>query len=331
MIRISGSAAHVYKHPMTPLRRAGKAMFAVLAVFLVIDFTAWRWVTSRILTNYADWRGQAEAAGLRVETASPIRAGWPFAAQILLPDVRAITAAGMGRAEWVRLGLSPLHPNTLAIDFEGRQGLQIGERQPVDWVARRLAATVSLDGMQPVRGQAVDLRADFPGGPALVASASVRLEPNSLVASASAIALPGLDLPFGAIAHATAVMRFEALPEAAAGLWTIQDHRLVVDAATLEWGPLQAEGHMTIALDTAMQPSGQAVLHVAGFREAIDALVKAGLVEDRSGRVAATVLGLMAVASPNGPATAELPFTLTGGILAMGAIPLLHVPLVTLP
>jgi hypothetical protein len=68
---------------------------------------------------------------------------------------------------------------------------------------------------------------------------------------------------------------------------------------------------------------------MSGYHAAIDALVRAGTIGRSAARVTTTVLDMMATSSD--PAIVDVPLTLQGGSLSMGAIPLLRIPLITWP
>ena len=99
----------------------------------------------------------------------------------------------------------------------------------------------------------------------------------------------------------------------------------------LGWGPLDVRGSGSFGLDRALQPTGRGSLRITGFKQAIDALIRAGIVTANNGRVASTLLSLVSRPGSDGVPEAELPFSLQDGLLVSGAIPLLKLPPLALP
>jgi hypothetical protein len=120
-----------------------------------------------------------------------------------------------------------------------------------------------------------------------------------------------------------------AAPSALAAAWAQAGGKIVVDEASILWGPLDAQGHFTISLDSALQPVASGTLHMSGYHAAVEALVRAGTIGRNAARVTTTVLDMMATSTD--PAIVDVPLTLHGGSLAMGAIPLLRIPGITWP
>ena len=179
----------------------------------------------------------------------------------------------------------------------------------------------------------------LPGGSVAISVLAGRVEPAGLDIAASHLTLPDAGLPFGgAIERASARLQLTGpLPSAtalqheaaAAAAWAKAGGEVVVDDATLVWGPLDVQGHLTAGLDAALQPKATGTLHMTGYHAAIDALVRAGTIQRNAARVANTVLDMMATSTD--PAIVDVPLTLQGGSVAMGAIPLLRIAPLTWP
>jgi len=103
---------------------------------------------------------------------------------------------------------------------------------------------------------------------------------------------------------------------------TLQLHHL-----TASWGPLAATGDGTLALDKAMQPVAALSLSVTGLSETLDALVAAGLVEQKKAGLPRVILGALSRNAGNGAkASIKAPVTVQDGSLLIGPVKLLPVP-----
>jgi hypothetical protein len=321
-------------------RRAGFATFIVLLLLLILDSAAWFWATGRMVTEFDSWRAQASAQGLRVQSDPPIRGGWPFAAEISLAGVLIDGGLAGWRADTVRLSVSPLHPASLAIAVEGRQSLRLDGLPPIGITAGGLTAAIPFSNLQQIAFEGHSITAALAGGALEISVLAGRFDPAGLDLDASHLTIPAAGLPFGgaidrfaAHVHATVPLsrpgNARLTPSAVATAWAQAGGQVVLDDATLLWGPLDAQARFTASLDSALQPTVTGSLHMSGYHAAIDALVRAGTIGRNAARVTTTVLDMMATSSD--PAIVDVPLTLRGGSLAMGAIPLLRITPITWP
>ncbi len=323
-----------------PSRRAGLATFTVLALLLILDSAAWFWATGRMVTEWESWRSQVAAQGLQVQSGAAVRGGWPFAAEITVTDVGIDGGLAGWRADTLRLSASPLHPTSLAIAVEGHQSLRLDGLLPIGIMARGLTASIPFRDPQQIAFEGHAITAALAGGTLEISVLAGRFDPAGLDLAASHLTIPAAGLPFGgsidrftAHLHATAPLsRLGAArltPAAMAAAWAQAGGQIVVDDAALLWGPLDAQGRFTAGLDAGLQPTATGSFHMSGYHAAIDALVRAGTIGRSAARVTTTVLDMMATSSD--PAIVDVPLTLQGGSLSMGAIPLLRIPLITWP
>jgi hypothetical protein len=317
---------------MTLSRRAGMMIFLVLACLILADTAAWFWATGRMVTAWDAWRSQMAVQGVTVQAGPPARGGWPFAAELLLPGIGIDNGVAAWRADSVRLDLSLLHPMTLAIDVDGPQTIRVDGLPPITVTARGVTAAIPLNNPGQINFEAHSIATTLAGGSLQISVLAGRFDPAGLEIAASQLTLPNAGLPFGgAIERASARLRMVGKlpsaadiphPAAAAADWARAGGQVVVDDATLVWGPLDAQGHFSAGLDPALQPTGSGSLHMSGYHAAIDALVRAGTIGRNAARVATTVLDMMATNTD--PAVVDIPLTLRGGTVAMGAIPLVR-------
>ena len=95
----------------------------------------------------------------------------------------------------------------------------------------------------------------------------------------------------------------------------------------LAWGPIDIKLKGTLALDAQLRPIGALSADIAGFAEAIDALVVAGVVEGDTGRLARAGLGLLAKRPEGGgPPVLSVPMTAQDGRLYLGPIAITELP-----
>jgi hypothetical protein len=326
---------------LRPVRRLLIALGGLIALAAISDTAAWFWLTRRIEAGADDWMAALRAEGWTIDAGSMQRGGWPFAAEIILPDV-TVASGGPGGANgvsWsvprVRLQLSPVRPRTLLAVFEGSQRVRIGTSPPVALDAARMTAAVSMvDSSEPVVLTAVALRAEAAGQMAELARMTARILPNAIDLQAAGIDLPhGIQWPFAAAVSAAAVtVRLEGVVPAAADLprriagWRDGGGRLVIQQASARWGALDAAGSGTFTLDGALQPRAEGVADIANYPGAIAALTQSGALRPNDARVASTLLGLLARTPAGGQPEVNLPFTVRDGLLSVGNFPVARIP-----
>ena len=325
---------------MTTLRRAGLAIFIILALLVSLDSVAWFWVTGRMMAEWETWRSQALANGLRIQSAPPVRGGWPFLAEVTLAAPVVDGGLAAWSADTVRLSVSPLHPTSLAIAAQGQQTLHFDGLPAISITARGLIATIPFSDPQQITLEGHSITASLAGRMLEIGVLAGGLDPAGLHIAASHLTIPAAGLPFGGAidrvtAHLYATVPLplpgmaQAAPDAMAAAWAHAGGQIVVDEASVLWGALDAQGHFTVRLDSALQPEASGTLHMTGYHEAVEALVRAGTIGRNAARVTTTVLDMMATSTD--PAIVDVPLTLRGGSIAMGAIPLLRIPALTWP
>lgn len=318
---------------------------------LVVHGLAWWWMTGLIAAGFADWTTVRRAEGWSIEHDPPHRAGWPFAAELVVPGLQ-VEARGRGLAEPVAhvaerlvLRVAPPHLGRLALRWEGAQRLRLGALE-VPFTAARLEAQVPLEPSPLPRGIDIlgeGIAAVPPDGPMELRRARLRLEPGAM-AQEPALLLDlqaeGLRLP--PATSAPAVAAFGPLVEAArvslaltgppplppsarrARLWRDAGGVLDVQSAALRWGPLDGEARMQVTLDAALQPQGMGELRLIGASHAIAATEEARLLPRTTARAAQAVVALMSrMPSDGGPAEVTVPIAMEQGRFSVARIPLL--------
>ncbi len=310
-------------------------LLAAAALAVTADSLAWRWATNRIETGFAAWLADRRAEGWSATAGPPTRGGWPFSAEVTLPDV-ALAGGLSWQADRVRLRLDPLQPKVLTVALEGVQHIQLGTLLAATLTAAKLTVLAPLDdGADPVMVHATALRAEAAGQSATASRATLRILPGIVEAEAENIGLPvGTQWPFGTnVTSATATARLEGpIPAAAddlprrAAAWRDGGGRLAITQSAIRWGALDAQGTGDLTLDPALQPQASLVVQLAGYPDAIAALVQSGAIRPNDARVATTLLGLLAQTSPGGKPEVTVPLSLHAGVLSAGSFPFARVP-----
>ncbi|WP_027283392.1 DUF2125 domain-containing protein [Rubritepida flocculans] len=273
---------------------------------------------ARMEAGLAAWAEARRAEGWTIRHAPPRRAGFPFAAELVLEELALDTPARLG---WesarvtLRLGLDdPLHARAA---FAGPQALRAG------------------GGATPVEAEALRLRAPLLGGEATL--------------SAERLAAPGLALA-GLTAHlAPATLRAEARRLSAAGLPPLEEARLAARSTTPIPGSAAAfraaEGRLRLdefaarsgqaalrleaelGLDARLQPEGHGRLVVTNPDAALTALVRAGALPANLLPTLRAVLALSArPPAEGGPPRLDVALELRDRRLGAGRIPWLVLP-----
>ena len=332
---------------MRRLPRLGLIAAIAVAALFIIDTVTWWLVTSRMQSEAQAWQQARIAAGYEVTAGTPARAGWPLRAELTLPSIGVATGTpgSLDRVAWqageVWLIYAPWHPTQVTIVLNGTQTLQFGTAPAIAVGVQTLDIVAPLNGAGEADGVVVvarQLQCPLPTGTAGIDSLWVKLSAADVHLSLSAITLPGKALPFGLTIgsidlHARSTIPLPALrdPAAAAAAWRDGGGQLVISEIALGWGPLDVHGTAMLGLDRTLQPVGNGTIRVTGFAQAVEALVRAGMITRNDARVAGTLLGLLSHTGEDGVAQADLPFSLRDGLLSTGAIPLMKLAPLALP
>ncbi len=339
------------------MRGVGMTVLALLALGAGAHTLVWLWLTGSLTVGFSDWVAQQRARGWDVEHALPRRAGWPFAARLVVPDFRVTGAARVvpqgfaWEAGHIALDLTPRHPERLSLTAEGPQRLRIGATS-IPYTAEWLQVLMPLDpamGSRPTEFRLEGLRASAPDGPVTAARVLALATPGGadddaglrLHLTASRIVLPpGQDAhPFGRVVEsATADAVLSGPPPSPipmtvreqAEAWRDGGGRIDLQEVALRWGPLAGALRMTLRLDAALQPQGSGRLVLERPSEALGAVAAAGMIDPRAATGAQTMLALVArVPEQGGPPQVDVPVALERGTVSVARIPLVRLgPLV---
>jgi hypothetical protein len=341
-----------------PLRRVLAGL--ILLLLAVAGWTgAWLWVADRMNTHLAGWEAEQRSAGWTIAHGTPTRAGWPFAAALILPDLNIVGPQNMvpGGIVWtadrLTLALDIRHPDDLYFAATGRQTLNIAGSGPIPFAAERLVAHAALQpGGAPtaVTFRARQLLAALPNAPQTPGSLAVAELVGALsvdhlagrdraaiamVISASDIDLPernglGLGRRVSVLAAAVGMTGPTAMPGGApltiAG-WRDGGGSLDLRLLRLGYGPLAVSGDGQITLGATLQPEGKARLHATGVNAAIEDLIHSRALKRSSATALRAMLGLLIRPSTSAaPPVLNVPLTLNSGVISLGTVPVLRLP-----
>jgi hypothetical protein len=354
-------------------RRGGwRWLLPAIVIALLGGHTAYWFVTMHALERGLDiGLAQRRQAGWSAQFGPPARAGYPFSAELAIPDMR-ILATGAENISWqaerVRLRIALWHPQQLNIETAGAQTLRLADGAPMPFRADRLHVVIPIEPGFPRWGEAssAQLRAriPMPDGPAGLMvgqiQAGIGLHPAALEGeaavtlrlAAAAIQLPDptrwalgpdiatLDLEArlgGPLPRLDLSLGNKSLPDAA-GQWRDAGGTLEIDRLHLRWGPLELNTSATLALDASLQPMGSGTVRMRGQAAALDALTEAGIIKPAAAKMARTILALLAKpTAPTSGAAAmaeqpvELPVSVQERRLMLRQFPLTRLPVLRWP
>jgi hypothetical protein len=342
-------------------RRRLRRFLAVLILLLILlagGWTAiWYVAAGRVAAEVMAWEQQQRAQGWTITHGTPRRSGWPMAAGVTLPGVRVsggarYLAGGVAwQAESLRLAVDIRHLRKLYWGLTGRQTVTIGQGPAIPFQATIFAGEIARSpGDRPGLFQlhatgliaAIKGRGGAPQAMS-VASLDAALDGvgaadaagNALVVAATMtdVGLPPHLLPWlggslRSLAFDVALsgpMPAAAGPAAVVTAWRDAGGSLALRALHLADGPLTVDGQGRFALDAFLRPAGQADLRLAGTDGMIGRLAENGTLTRAGARAIRAVVGLMT--RPTGGDVLVAPLSLRDGVVTLGAIPLLRLPL----
>jgi len=328
-------------------------VLAVLLLGLLGHVWLWHATVRGIEEGMARWAAERQAAGWIVSYGRPERGGWPFSASVRFPSLLIASAPtsalafawSAGRAE---ARIVPPDFSEVLIDLPDPQILVL-EDLDLRFAAERLLLRLPVEGGTPLGGrlEAERLRLAAPERlPEHVLQAerliaTLQLRPDATEAeSALTLSLRALGItlprpgPFGARVEEAALTLAASGPlpgrrglRARAEIWRDAGGSVALSGLRLLYGPVEAEGEATLALDESLQPMGAGRLAISGFEPALAALAEAGALARPAAVHAAIALRLIARSPEAGaPAWVEVPLLLENRTLSVLRIPLLRLP-----
>jgi len=336
-----------------------KLVIAALCLLVLMTggwFVYWRMLSDQLEAGLAAWMNDRRTQGWAIRTGAITRGGWSLNASLVVHDfeVAGGPPSVPGPVAWlgsgVELRVDLLEPWRVTIHPQGLQLLRMPNGTTVSLQADRLDIGLTDAGPSGVilDASATSLRAEAPDSGHAIASAAAadaRLTWQPAAAAgdqAAALTLTCTDIhlpdtvrwPLGpnietisAEARLTGPLTDLPGPRQAATAWRDGGGALEVTVHTLNWGPLNATGSATLALDEALQPMGAGTAHLIGFQGMFDALGSNGVLTPSAVKAAKAVLSLMAgVPGGREQQSVDVPLTLQFRTLSMRQIPLALLP-----
>lgn len=332
---------------------------SLLAAFALLTATAvwtlaWFIMADRLIFRVEAWIEARRAEGLKAEHAGIAVSGFPFHWRVV---VTKPTVAGAGAAGWLWHGdsmeavLAPRTFGEVALRFTGEHMLSAGEGSLAGaWKVRaerpdghlRLRPDGRLDRLaldfagamlarlpddEPVRVERLTALAHV----APVAGADHQTETFTL-----ALALDGIwpiRPPIAALGNTIAAVRLDLATKGrllpgrfatAVTAWRDDGGTVEISRATLRWGPIEADGAGTLALDAQNRPLGAFTARWRGYAETLDALQAAGQIAPWPAAGAKIALNALGKQQPDGSRLVEIPLSAQDGRLFIAGFPLMR-------
>ncbi len=276
------------------------------------------------------WRGPAMVLKVRPWRLSRIRVMAPGRHRIMgFRAGRPVDYALEARKLWLKLKYRDGRPERAALSVRGLgvkegAGIDVGGLAAADIIVEKAKASRAGKGdLSPPGALVLTIEAEdmtFPFEPVRgLGRKTARLGVRSTVTGDIA----GL-LTRHALGDRTA--RVEAITR-----WRDSSGALEVRRLDIRHGPLVVDGEGTLALDGDLQPIGSFTFRVQGFNEALDRLLKAGLIEPHPAALVKTVLAALARKTGDGGAQLKVPLSLQDRQVFVGPIPIAKIPLIRWP
>ena len=347
-------------------RRSYRRFLAVLILLLILvagGWTAfWYAAAGRVAADIMAWEQQRRAEGWTIAHGTPRRSGWPMAAGVTLPGIRVsgggqyLPGGVVWQAESLRFAVDVRHLDKLYWGVTGRQTVTVGRGPAIPFQATTFAGQVALTpGDRPRLFQLhaaglIAAVASATGAPQALSVATLDAAETAdgradatanalaVAATMSRVVLPSHLLPWfggspkslsfdvalsGPVANApdTAAPN----PTRLATAWRNAGGSIALRALHLATGPLTVDGQGRFQLDPFLRAEGTVDLRLTGLDGMIARLAENGTLTGPEARAIRAMLGLMM--RPTGGDELVAPVNLREGVVRLGAIPLLRLPL----
>ena len=341
-----------------PRRRVRVLVCVGLAVLLVAGGWSIAWL--RIADNVRDrvdgWIAARRAEGLQVDYKAITVTGYPLRWHVV---VTYPNMAGAGPTAWawqghaVEADLAPWKRREVPLSFPGDQRFSVGrgdvaetwtlkaahpegragvdERGRLDTLALDLGDVTLRRASDPQPTHADHFAADAklhrtPEGDFEADAFDLTLVIDNATLSHTPSEVLGTQVP-----HAELSLSFKgrlpggALPNSIAA-WRDEGGTIDVNRAAVTWGPVDADGSGTLALDGQNRPIGAFTARWKGFNETIDTLQSLGKLKPFAAAGLKIALRSLARANHDAPDEVKIPLSAQDGKLFVAGIPLLPVP-----
>jgi hypothetical protein len=355
-------ARRAYPATMQSAKVAGMRRFAFIALITLAVLAAawsafWIYAAGDIETRLAAWAEAQRAQGLVAEYTGVSVSGFPLSWHIHVTGP-VMTGAGPTRWEWrgeaVTAEIRPWALRNVPATFPGLHHVAGGAGGVAETFAIRAARPHGRIALAP-DGRLANLRLDLEDAriqrlpdPTVAAARQVRLSLSPHRAPQPTYRTDTLDLalqiegltvpepPRYALGNLLGAAQLDAsfkgaLPPGSladsVASWRDSGGVIEVNRLALRWGPLEADGEGTLALDSANRPLGAMTARIRGYTETVDALAAAGVMRPRDAGTLKIALNLVARRSGSGgPGELNVPITAQDGRLNVAGFSLLALP-----
>lgn len=337
---------------------------ALLAVICGGYYAYWRYVAQELAVGIERWVADQRALGNQVEFVWSGISGFPFAFEARFHQPRMRLRLPGAELEWggsfLAAEMSPWNLRSVRVASPAQHVLRLQQdRQANPW--RLIVAGISGDvgfantgALREINAKLDLPDATLPDGTAVAASeatlhlalpdsppsdysmpfANVAMEvsqlllpPGTRLLTADPVERAALDAVIkGPVDLSLAPPLTEILAD-----WRDRGGDVEVKSFTFVQGPLSLGGEATLALDGYLQPLGAGTVKATGLSEAVEILLRDGLIPADRALVARTTAKALERTGADGKLEAKFALSLQNGVLSFGPAPLLQVPPIEWP
>ncbi len=331
------------------------ARYLLIVAFSAVGYAGlWIFVSDRMVSNLETWRQDtSQHTEVNVDWASTSASGFPFDVAVHVQQPVVQTEQTYWSTEEITLAAKIW--DWSAVNFFLSEELVVSvtrNHRPETYVLRAESLKGRISGMSSdiITGTVEVVNGNLLMGGTVIGSVmSGRLEtirkrqdkiPEPSDTSGSLwFTLDGLDLPaFADSPLGARVEKVSAEIEARGGIplppetgtllyWHDQGGTLEINSLRVHYNALSLHGEGTVALDAALQPAAAFTAKIQGYRQTIDGLQQAGVMDKGEAFTARLLLG--ALAREDGASrenTIEIPISIQDRMLSVGPLELLRLP-----
>ena len=334
---------------MNRLRRLRLALVSTAALAMVLAgwYGWWLLAGAQLRHVIEDWSAAERGRGGTLAIGALEIGGFPLSIRAEAREVAVARADGGGWRTPELVAEAPLWwPMALSLRLTGRQEIHLPDGR--DASATGGDGRVVLGGASGITAASLTLAgvAVLPAGPAidrltLSATLPARVPANGsetglgVSLEAAGYHLSSADAagqPLGPVIQRLALdARIQGAPPALESrsltAWSQSGGSLIIDGAEVRWGPVTISTTGALELDRALQPAGTLNSEIAGFGEAVDALVTSGWIRAKDAHTVKAVLtGLSPRVVNGGKPAIKLPVSLHDRFVHLGPFRLIPLP-----
>jgi hypothetical protein len=353
------TAACMHNHPTAYQPRSKlKQVFLLIGVLVVLIALAggyyayWRHVAQQLQAGVEAWAAEQSTLGNEVGFAWDGIGGFPLRFEATFHDPairwRGPREEGTWTGATLHAEIAPWNLRRIEVRSDGQHDASLrlaGDASEWRLAATGFAGAIDLHGSGRLRGFTLALLqpdVTAPDGRVLAsAAATVMLDQPetpptdfNMPLARVTLDLRGLALPPGTrllTEDAVETLSFDATIKGAMPLaslrealaaWRDAGGVVELNSFAFAQGPLGVTGNATLALDAALQPEGAGSITTTGLSEALEILIKDGLIPDDRALIARTTAKALEKPGPDGKLQATVGLSLQNSAVSFGPVPL---------